>query len=99
MKCPFVSHLTNVNLKSTFSDISIATPACFGGIDLVNLLLAFHYKPVFISVNKMGMFAKWCLLMGELSPLTLSVNIDRYVVIPAIYLFLLLLFKDLSVCS
>jgi hypothetical protein len=35
--------------------------------------------------------------MGELSPLTCSVNIDRYVVIPAIYLFLLL--KDLIVDS
>jgi hypothetical protein len=35
--------------------------------------------------------------MGELSPLIFSINIDRYVVVPAIYLFLL--FKDLSACS
>jgi hypothetical protein len=53
MKCPYLSHLTNVSLKSTLSDISIATPACFGG--LVKLLSAFHPKPVFISVNKMGL--------------------------------------------
>jgi hypothetical protein len=39
MKCPSLSHLTNVSLKPTLSDISIATPACLGGwgIGLVNL--------------------------------------------------------------
>jgi hypothetical protein len=31
MKCPSLSHLTNVSLKSTLSHISIATPACFQG--------------------------------------------------------------------
>jgi hypothetical protein len=31
MKCPSLSHLTNISLKSTFSDIIIATLACFGG--------------------------------------------------------------------
>jgi hypothetical protein len=30
MKCPSLSHLINVGLKSTLSDISIATSACFG---------------------------------------------------------------------
>jgi hypothetical protein len=34
--------------------------------------------------------------MGELSPLTFSINIDRYVVIPV---FVVLLFKDLILCS
>jgi hypothetical protein len=39
--------LINVSLKSTLSEISIATPACFrGAIGLVNLLPAFHPKPV-----------------------------------------------------
>jgi hypothetical protein len=39
--------LINVSLKSILSDISIATPACFGGtIGLVKLLPAFHAKPV-----------------------------------------------------
>jgi hypothetical protein len=48
--------LINVSLKSTLSDISIATLVCFGGgIGLVNDLLPFHPKPVFISVNKMGL--------------------------------------------
>jgi hypothetical protein len=32
MKCPSLSHLTNWGLKSTLSDISIATPDCFGGL-------------------------------------------------------------------
>jgi hypothetical protein len=31
MKCPFFNLLTNVSLKSTLSDISIATLAFFGG--------------------------------------------------------------------
>jgi hypothetical protein len=31
VKCPSLSHLINVSLKSTLSDISIATPACFVG--------------------------------------------------------------------
>jgi hypothetical protein len=35
--------------------------------------------------------------MGELNPLTFIVNIDRYVLIPAIQLSLL--FKHLIVCS
>jgi hypothetical protein len=30
MECP-LSHLINVGLKSTLSEISIATPACFWG--------------------------------------------------------------------
>jgi hypothetical protein len=56
MECPSLSHLINVSLKSTFSEISIATPACFGGgIGLVNLLLAFHPKPVLVSVNETGL--------------------------------------------
>jgi hypothetical protein len=56
MECPSLSHLINVSLKSTFSEISIAIPACFwGAIGLVNLLPAFHPKPVFVSVNDMGL--------------------------------------------
>jgi hypothetical protein len=31
MKCTSLSHLINVSLKSTLSDISIATPTCFQG--------------------------------------------------------------------
>jgi hypothetical protein len=31
MESPSLSHLINVGLKSTLSEISIATPACFGG--------------------------------------------------------------------
>jgi hypothetical protein len=31
MKCPSLSHLINVHLKSNLSEISIATPACFQG--------------------------------------------------------------------
>jgi hypothetical protein len=31
MECPSLSHLINVGLKSTLSEISIATPACFRG--------------------------------------------------------------------
>jgi hypothetical protein len=31
MECPSLSHLINVGLKSTLSEISIVTPACFRG--------------------------------------------------------------------
>jgi hypothetical protein len=31
VKCPSLSHLNNASLKSTLFDISLATPACFGG--------------------------------------------------------------------
>jgi hypothetical protein len=55
MKCSSLSHLTNVSLKSTLSNISIATPACFlGDIGLVNLLAAFHPKILFLSDKKVG---------------------------------------------
>jgi hypothetical protein len=69
-------------------------------VGLVNHLPTFHPKPVLVSDNEMGLhlickqqivgssfliqLAKWCLLMGELSWLTFSVSIDRYVVIPVI---------------
>jgi hypothetical protein len=55
MECP-LSCLINVGLKSSLSELSIATPACFGGaIVLVNLLPAFHPKPMLISVDEMGL--------------------------------------------
>jgi hypothetical protein len=31
MECPSLSHLANVSLKSTLSDVNIATPVFFGG--------------------------------------------------------------------
>jgi hypothetical protein len=31
MECPSLSYLVNVSLKSTLSEISLATPACFQG--------------------------------------------------------------------
>jgi hypothetical protein len=54
MACPSLSHLVNVGLNSTLSEVSIATPAVFGAIGLVNLL-AFHPKPMLISVGEMGL--------------------------------------------
>jgi hypothetical protein len=54
MKCPSLSHLINVHLKSILSDTSIATLACFQGYWLGKFLPAFHLKPMFVSVNKMG---------------------------------------------
>jgi hypothetical protein len=52
-ECFTLSRLINVGLKSTLSEISIATPAVLGTIGLVNLLPAFHPKPVLVSVNEM----------------------------------------------
>jgi hypothetical protein len=42
MDCPSLSHLINISLKSTLSEISIATPA-------------FYLRPVFVSVSEMGL--------------------------------------------
>jgi hypothetical protein len=55
MECS-LSHFINVGLKSTLSEIHIATPACFQGpTGLVNHLPAFHSKPLIVSVNEMGL--------------------------------------------
>jgi hypothetical protein len=90
VECPSLSHLINVGLKSTLSEISISTPAYFGTIGLVNLL-AFHSQPVLVSVDEMVsfrqqiigsslliQFASQCLFIGEFSPLIFSVSIDKY---------------------
>jgi hypothetical protein len=43
MKCLSLSHLVNVSLKSSLSDINIDSPACFlRAVGLVNLLPAFN---------------------------------------------------------
>jgi hypothetical protein len=80
-----------------------------GAIGLINLP-ACHLKPVFISFDKMDLLHKTdCQIFivnsvyqtvsfdGGDESLTFSVNVDRYVVIPAIYL--LLFFKDLNLYS
>jgi hypothetical protein len=56
MEYPSLSHLINVGLKSTLSEIIIASPAYFwGAIGLVNLLPAFNPNPVLVSFNEMGL--------------------------------------------
>jgi hypothetical protein len=101
----FVSSVLGLN--STLSDISSALLPFLGLINMVNLLLPFHPKTLFLSIRWFSYkqqivrstflihFANWCLLMRELSPFAFSVNIERYVVISAIWLFLL--FKDFCV--
>jgi hypothetical protein len=55
MECLSLSCLINVGLKSTLSEINIATPAYFWITGLVNLLPAFHSHPVLISVDDVGL--------------------------------------------
>jgi hypothetical protein len=55
MKWLSLSLLSNLRLTYPLSDISIATPACFLCPLVVNFLPAFHPKPVFVSVNKVGL--------------------------------------------
>jgi hypothetical protein len=54
MECPSLSHLINVGLKSTLSEISIAAPACFQG-PLAWPLSALNPKPILISIIEMGL--------------------------------------------
>jgi hypothetical protein len=51
MECPSLSRLINVGLKSTLSDSCLF----WGAIGLVNLLPAFHPKPMLISAGEMGL--------------------------------------------
>jgi hypothetical protein len=55
MECLSLSHLINLGLKSSLSEISIATPALLGTIGLLNLLQAFHPKRILISSDEMGL--------------------------------------------
>jgi hypothetical protein len=55
MECLSLSHLINVSLKSTLSEISIATPACFLGAKNLVSLPAFYPKPVLVSVHEVGL--------------------------------------------
>jgi hypothetical protein len=96
MKCPSLSHLVKIGLKSTLSKISIATPACFQGplawyiffqpFTFSQCLLLFmrwvSCTQKIVGSSFLIQFANQCLLMGEFSPLTFSVSIDKYVVIP-----------------
>jgi hypothetical protein len=98
MKCPALSCLINVGLKSALSEISIATPAYFQGPlawyiffqPFILSLCLFPFvrwvscKQQIVGSSFLIHFMKWCLLMAELSPLTLSVSTGRYVVIPVI---------------
>jgi predicted ABC-type exoprotein transport system permease subunit len=43
--------------------------------------ILFHWQQI-VGSSFLIQLAKWCLLMGEFSPLTFSVSIDKYVVIP-----------------
>jgi hypothetical protein len=89
MKWLSLTHLNNVSLKSILYYYSHLFS---GAVSLIYLILAFNPKPVFISVNRWVFykqqivwssftiqFVKQCLLIEELSPLVLGVNIDRYV--------------------
>jgi hypothetical protein len=56
MECPSLSHLINVSLKSTLSEIKYCYSCLFSGaIGLVNLLPAFHPQPALVSVDEMGL--------------------------------------------
>jgi hypothetical protein len=56
MRSPYLSLLTNLGLKSTFSDISLATLACSEVVNLVNLFPSFHPMLMFVSLCKVGFF-------------------------------------------
>jgi hypothetical protein len=98
MDCPSLSRLINVGLKSTLPEISIAAPACFQGPFAwyiffqpftLNQCLFLSMSWVSCKQQLVGIFffnpvCQSVSFDGEFSPLTFSVGIDRYVVIPAI---------------
>jgi hypothetical protein len=98
MEYPSLSHLINVGWKPTVSMINTATPVCFRGplawyiffqpfiLSLCLFLLVrwVSCKQQIVEPSFLIQFIKLCLLMGELSPLTLSVSTDRNVMIPVI---------------
>jgi hypothetical protein len=56
MVCPSLSHLINVGVKSTLSEISIATPAYFQGpLAWYIFFHPFSPMPVLVSVNEMSL--------------------------------------------
>jgi hypothetical protein len=68
--------LINVSLKSTLSDRSIATLLFWVAIDLVYIFPAFHPKPVFISVSKMGLLQTTDCQIVLFNPVCQSVSFD-----------------------
>jgi hypothetical protein len=52
MECPSLSHLINVGLNSTLREVLLLL-SLSGSIALVNILPAFHLKPVLVSVDEM----------------------------------------------
>jgi hypothetical protein len=73
----FVS--SNFSLKSTLSDISIATPACFGGaISLVNLP-PFHPKAMFALSIKWVSCKQQIVGSSFFNPVCLLVSFDEVV--------------------
>jgi hypothetical protein len=91
MKWPSLSLLTNFSLKSTLSDVSMATPACLWGPFAwktffrpltLSQYSCFSVRWVFCKQHMVGscfltQFAILCLLTGALKPFTFSVNIER----------------------
>jgi hypothetical protein len=54
MECPSFSHLINVGLKSTLSEVSISTLACLGD-PWLGKSSSLYPEPVLVSVNEMGL--------------------------------------------
>jgi hypothetical protein len=95
MECPSLSHLISVDLKSTLSEISIATFACFQGplawyIFFQPFILSPH---LFLSMRwvscKQQIVGSSFLIQfvngafdGGIKSINISVSTDRYVVIP-----------------
>jgi hypothetical protein len=55
MECPSLSHLIKLGLKSTLSEISIATPACLRNHWLGKSSSSLSSQPVLISVDEVGL--------------------------------------------
>jgi hypothetical protein len=107
MKWPSLSLLIDFILKSTLSDMSIATPAylwgpfawrIFSHILTLSQCLFFSvrwvsYKPHMVGSCFLTQFAILWLLIGALGPFTFSVSIERCLLFPVIFVPLLFSFS------
>ena len=111
IECPSLSFVINFVLKSTLSDMSIATWAFLSFPFMWNIFFHHPTFSLYVSLALKWVSCKWhidgscffiqsatlCLLVGAFSPLTFKVIIDSYVLIAILLLVSWLFLQFFSV--